>query len=359
MENRGLLFIPDISGFTRFVTQTEIDHSRQIIGELLEVLIDANAIDLEISEIEGDAVLFYRFGDSADLRQLADQVERMFRAFHDRLSAFDATRLCQCRSCASAARELTLKVITHYGEFTSYRVKQFQKLIGRDVIVAHQLLKNDIAEHEYWLATTQLDAVGTAAGLPAWIQWSDGVKRTESGDVAYRYTQLHALRGGTPVDPPIDLRVPGAVEVASASREYEADIIALLRAVGGLDYRSRWQEGVRRVDHARELLPRIGTKSVHVTDEGETTVLFSDYSFGTDRILLAETDEDRMWSRVFTAEPLPGGRARLTISWQIRGGILRELWFRLTKKRSVQAGLRRSLANLDALVTELNAQPME
>jgi hypothetical protein len=35
MDNRGLLFIPDISGFTRFVTETEIDHSRRIVQELV------------------------------------------------------------------------------------------------------------------------------------------------------------------------------------------------------------------------------------------------------------------------------------------------------------------------------------
>ena len=58
MENRGLLFIPDISGFTRFINETEIDHSRLIIQELLELLINNNTTGLEISEIEGDAILF-------------------------------------------------------------------------------------------------------------------------------------------------------------------------------------------------------------------------------------------------------------------------------------------------------------
>ena len=38
MKNKGLLFIPDISGFTRFVSETEIEHSRLIIQELLEAL---------------------------------------------------------------------------------------------------------------------------------------------------------------------------------------------------------------------------------------------------------------------------------------------------------------------------------
>ena len=65
MENKGLLFIPDISGFTRFVNETEIEHSRLIIQELLEILINANQIGLEVSEIEGDAILFYKFGEVA------------------------------------------------------------------------------------------------------------------------------------------------------------------------------------------------------------------------------------------------------------------------------------------------------
>ena len=70
MENKGLLFIPDISGFTRFVNESEINHSRLIIQELLETLINANQIGLQVSEIEGDAILFYKFGNPPDLAQL-------------------------------------------------------------------------------------------------------------------------------------------------------------------------------------------------------------------------------------------------------------------------------------------------
>jgi hypothetical protein len=58
MENRGLLFIPDISGFSQFVNEVELEHSRFIIQQLLEVLIRANDSGLQISEIEGDAILF-------------------------------------------------------------------------------------------------------------------------------------------------------------------------------------------------------------------------------------------------------------------------------------------------------------
>jgi Protein of unknown function (DUF2652) len=70
MDNKGLLFIPDISGFTRFVSEMEIGHSRQIIQELLELLIDSNQLRLEVSEVEGDAILFYKFGETPNLEDI-------------------------------------------------------------------------------------------------------------------------------------------------------------------------------------------------------------------------------------------------------------------------------------------------
>src|SRR5258707_537881 len=188
MENRGLLFIPDISGFTRFVNETEIDHSRLIIQELLEILINANETGLEISEIEGDAILFYKFGGIPDLGALYKQVEKMFCEFHRYLIAYDRHRFCQCKACVSAVG-LTLKVVTHYGEFTGYNVKNFNKLIGKDIIVAHQLLKNDIEQHEYWLLTNSLAQV-PPVGLTKWMQWGSSPKQTETGEMPFHYTQL-------------------------------------------------------------------------------------------------------------------------------------------------------------------------
>lgn len=55
-----LLFILDISGFTEFVHYTEISHSKHIVSELLELLIDENSIGLELAEIEGNALFFYK-----------------------------------------------------------------------------------------------------------------------------------------------------------------------------------------------------------------------------------------------------------------------------------------------------------
>ena len=64
MDNQGLLFILDISGFTNFVSNTEIEDSRHITHELLELLIDSNPFELEISWAKADAILFHKFADT-------------------------------------------------------------------------------------------------------------------------------------------------------------------------------------------------------------------------------------------------------------------------------------------------------
>ncbi len=124
MAVSGLLFIPDISGFTDFVNETEVDHSRYIIQELLETLINSNKVQLQVSEIEGDAILFYRFGQVPTMNELFSQVQTMFENFHRALKYNSARRICQCSACRKAD-SLTLKVITHTGEFSNYTVKEF------------------------------------------------------------------------------------------------------------------------------------------------------------------------------------------------------------------------------------------
>jgi len=220
MENRGLLFIPDISGFSKFVNEVEIEHSRFIIQQLLNSLIDANDSGLEISEIEGDAILFYKFGEPAQLSDLYSQVEKMFRAFHQYLAAYDNRKICQCKACISAV-DLTLKVITHYGEFTPLSVQKFNKLIGKDVIVAHQLLKNDIPQHEYWLVTTGLDM--QPADLTQWMHWSKSSKTTETGEIDFFYTQLGSLKKDIQ-KPSVQSDLFKQVKVLSVARDYDVNI---------------------------------------------------------------------------------------------------------------------------------------
>jgi Protein of unknown function (DUF2652) len=78
----SLLFIPDISGFTSFINEVEVDHSTRLITGLIETIIESNILDLKVSEIEGDAVLFYRFGDEPSFEELVKQAKHMFIELH-------------------------------------------------------------------------------------------------------------------------------------------------------------------------------------------------------------------------------------------------------------------------------------
>lgn len=352
MQTRGLVFIPDISGFTRFVHETEISHSRVIIQELLELLINANNIGLEVSEIEGDAILFYRYGDIPDLHELYDQVEDMFRKFHSYLAAYDAYRFCQCKACLSAIN-LSLKVITHYGEFTEYNVKNFSKLIGKDIIVAHQLLKNDIEQHEYWLLTQNLTAEKRPARFAQWMHWNSSVKKIEGGEISFHYTQLSNLKEQLPPVTPLGLEIDSRIKVFSVSKEYHTHIIKLFHATGDFNYRHLWQEGVQKVEEVTHFLPRLGMKCRQVLDNGETITYSSSYTFHTDRITFSETDEEKKHAFYFLLEKTDDNKARLTVDYYIRKNPLKQFLFPPQKKRMKEA-LIRSLDRLEILLDNMD-----
>ena len=353
MENKGLLFIPDISGFTRFVNESEIEHSRLIIQELLETIINANQIGLEISEIEGDAILFYKYGDTPDIASLYKQVEKMFCEFHRNLITYEYRRLCQCEACTSAI-DLSLKVITHYGEFTDYHVKNFKKLIGKDIIVAHQLLKNDIVQHEYWLVTPPVAGNDKPGSLTSWMEWNRSVKPTDGGEIPFYYTQLSQLKNELPPDRLPQLELRDKSKVMFFSKEYETDIITLFHATGDFNFRSRWQDGVRRVEGINHFLPRVGTRCRLVMEEGEAVIYNSSFSFHPERISFSETDEKKQQSVYYLLEKITDDTTRLTVDFYMTKNILKETLFKMSRKNRMEASFHRSLENLAELVKQIN-----
>lgn len=346
MDNRGLLFIPDISGFTKFVTQTEIEHSRLIIQELLEVLINSNEIGLKISEIEGDAILFYRFGEPPSLEEMYGQVEKMFCEFHKRIIAYDHTRYCLCRAC-STANALTLKVISHYGEFTGYSVQNFHKLIGKDIIIAHQLLKNDITTHEYWLVTNDLLPGETPSGIKSWMDWHRSAKETENGNIAFHFTQLSPLKQQIAIEPAPSVDLSGKKKVISITREFEADFITLFHASGDFSYRHEWLEGVKRVEIVDHYLPRVGMRCKTQLASGEVFIYASSYLYSPERLVFTETNEaDKSITR-YTIEILGEKKSRLTLDYFIDNSFISTVLFNIFSRSKLEQRFQRSMERLD------------
>lgn len=203
MENPALIFIPDISGFTEFVTQTEIKHSNHIISELIEIILSANRLNLTVSEIEGDAVLFYRKGEPPTLQQIIEQIKNMFLDFHTQLKIIQRDNVCQCGACRSAIN-LSLKFVVHYGELSETVIRNFTKIIGSDVILAHRLLKNNIGETEYMLLTDkyfQTQDVNEQQ-LEPWVEFKEHTEEYKNfNKTEIKYALLSEIRKEVPALP--------------------------------------------------------------------------------------------------------------------------------------------------------------
>jgi Protein of unknown function (DUF2652) len=165
----GFLVLADISGFTAFVTATELEHGAEVTGVLLAGVMEALAPPLEIQELEGDAV-FALAPDNVDERDrtLMDAFGRAFEAFGERQREISLDTSCYCGACRGVLG-LSLKLIVHHGSFMRQVVRGRSRVAGPDIILAHQFLKNDVEPRTYVLFTdTAVERLGidpVAAGM--------------------------------------------------------------------------------------------------------------------------------------------------------------------------------------------------
>lgn len=138
---KGTLLIPDISGFTKFVRTTDMVTGKNITSRLLSSIIKSNYLGLQISEIEGDAILFYKYETKFSVAEILGQYEVMLESFNQELALLSEE--------LGREIDLTLKLIAHYGKLAYYKIGKFHKLYGETVIEAHKLLKNPINSNTY------------------------------------------------------------------------------------------------------------------------------------------------------------------------------------------------------------------
>lgn len=150
----GFLVLADITGFTAFVTTTEIEHGPPLVAELLEEVIRRIAPPLEIHGVEGDAV--FALGPDGNLRppaSLLDVLHSAFVGFREKQRMLEADDSCDCNACRSVGR-LRLKVIGHYGAFLEHTIGGRAQIGGADAILAHRMLKNRVTRRENYALLT-------------------------------------------------------------------------------------------------------------------------------------------------------------------------------------------------------------
>jgi hypothetical protein len=195
---KGYLLLADVSGFTEFLADTELDHAQAILGQVLDSIVNNLTPTMSLSEVEGDAVFVYALESRVTRGELvAELVEATYADFRDLQRNMLRNATCPCRACRSIG-VLDLKFVTHFGEFAFREVAGKWAPIGSSVNIAHRLLKNRITESTGWrgyalfseaaIHQTRLAPSGFHASRESYEHL--GTIRTFSNDLHRRYDEI-------------------------------------------------------------------------------------------------------------------------------------------------------------------------
>jgi hypothetical protein len=150
------LLLADISGYTSFLTGVEQAHGvdfsagipagYEVLGALLDAVVDGVQPTFDIAKLEGDAVFAVAPAEGLD-----GQGEAVLHRLRTAYTAFYAVREDRkqsatdhiCTACPVVAN-LDLKMVLHRGQAVRQTVGANPELLGPAVNLAHRLLKNSI-----------------------------------------------------------------------------------------------------------------------------------------------------------------------------------------------------------------------
>jgi uncharacterized protein DUF2652 len=277
MSQRGYLLIADITGYTMFLTQSELEHAHDILEAIFNSLLAELKEPLTLSNFQGDAILVHVPEEDVPQGQiLLEGIERLYCSFADTLASMQSNTSCTCNACRNI-HHLDLKFVVHHGTYLLHSLAGRQELEGPDVIRVHRLLKNDVrnatAIKAYVFVT---EAAAAAMRLPEFFA---GVRRHvehspnmgETKGYVYdlrpiweRHRATHRIRVA-PDEPlafePLECDLPLPPPLAWA---YVVDV----------GNRTRWQrEGIDRIHMSGLNDGRVGPGSVQHCDHGRGTTL--------------------------------------------------------------------------------------
>jgi hypothetical protein len=161
----GYLVLADISGYTRYLSSSEIERGPAIAADLLEVVVSGLRPVVKLAKLEGDAGFFAGPEAGVQPSDLLDALEGTYAAFRRRIRSLRDSTSCTCAAC-SLVGDLDLKFFVHHGTWVRHRIAGHEELAGTDVIVAHRLLKGAAGSHVSLRGSALLtDAAVTALGI--------------------------------------------------------------------------------------------------------------------------------------------------------------------------------------------------
>jgi carbon monoxide dehydrogenase subunit G len=248
VTQRGFLLIADLTGYTMFLTSSELEHAQGVLDALFKSIFAEIKAPIVLSNLQGDAALAHLPEASVPQRQFPlDAIERIYCSFANTLGAMRLNTTCTCNACRNMG-SLDLKFFLHHGEYAMQNLAGRTELQGPEVIRIHRLMKNSVSKttgiKAYALVTQQ---AADAIGLPDFF--ASAIRQVEHNDefgdtvchvydLAPVFARWRALRRvfverGEPLafeSMELDLPVPPAVAWA-----YVTDVEKKIRWQQGLD----------------------------------------------------------------------------------------------------------------------------
>ena len=345
----ALLFMPDISGFTQFVSETEVMHSQHIVQELLEILIDSNHLNLQVSEIEGDAIFFYRPGDKPDMKSLLQQVEKMFTRFHAHLKLYEHQRICPCGACKNAV-DLSLKIIVHFGDVTGISIKEHKKLFGKDVILLHRLLKNSLNRREYVLFTEGLVNELEHHHLPNWYMPQQASEQYDVGEVRFYFSDLSDLHKTVRVDLPV-YNSSSKTYVAFAEEEV---IAAPMEKIFETLITMQRRQKVTGGEKDNDAIIKIGEQHPCLITRNNNMNVTESVKLEPENIEMVEMNKSGIAGYRYILKKISPEETNLSVQMLIKKNTLYKFVFSIAIKSKMMVRIRQFLANLRASIKTMN-----
>jgi uncharacterized protein YndB with AHSA1/START domain len=194
-ELNGFLLIADISGYTNYLNESELQHAQGTLTDLLELLIEQTRPPLVISRLEGDAVVSYGLkGDFPSGQAFVESIENTYVVFRKAIELMVLNNTCKCNACANVS-SLDLKFVVHHGTFLIQRLGGYDELMGSDVNLIHRLLKNTVSSETgisaYCLYTAQAVRQLGIEDFGGMVRYSEDV--SDFGDVDVWIQDMHPI----------------------------------------------------------------------------------------------------------------------------------------------------------------------
>ena len=179
---RGFLLIADLSGYTAYLAGSEPTHGPLIAGDFIETVVGRLRGPFGLEKLEGDAAFLFAPIARVSGSIVLDAVDAAYFGFQRRLQSVSLATSCSCEACRRMP-QLDLKFVCHFGDVLRQQIAGREELAGRDVIVAHRLLKGAAPQragaHSYLLLTdaamTALDLDPASLGMIGLTEHYDGL----------------------------------------------------------------------------------------------------------------------------------------------------------------------------------------